>query len=103
GLEASTNYEINFTSADFTIHPLEITIIADAVSKTYGEDDPALTYTVSPKLIGSDALPGSLARAAGESAGSYSILQNTLEADENYAIIEFVGADFQILRANQVV
>ena len=102
-LEASTNYVIDFTSADFNIHPLEITVTAHPISKTYGEDDPVLTYTVSPKLIGNDSLTGTLERDAGEDAGLYSIQTGTLEADTNYTIVDFVGAEFEILKADQQI
>ena len=52
---------------------------AAAKSKTYGDADPALTYTASA-LNGSDSYTGSLARAAGENVGAYAINQGTLAA-----------------------
>ncbi|PTY01567.1 hypothetical protein DB346_12535 [Verrucomicrobia bacterium LW23] len=60
--------------------PLFIT--PDFITKTVGQADPALTFTVTPGLYGSDTLTGilagSLSRTAGEGAGLYDILQNTL-------------------------
>ncbi|RXG11259.1 VCBS repeat protein [Leeuwenhoekiella polynyae] len=90
---ANSNYDITFVPADLTITEKAITITADAKSKIYGATDPALTYTVSPSLVGSDALTGSLLRATGETVGDYAI-SSTL-ANGNYDIT-FVPADFTI-------
>ena len=71
---------------------------ADAKTKEYGASDPTLTYHVtSGSLLGSDALSGSLTRAAGESVASspYAIQQGTLSAGTNYNLT-FVGASLAI-------
>ena len=93
-LTAGDNYAIAYTGANLTINKKALTIKADAKSKTYGEDDPALTYT-SEGLIGSDAITGALSRDAGENAGTYAINQNTLTAGNNYAIA-YTGANLTI-------
>ena len=80
-------------SVEFTIAPKRITVTADATSKTYGSDDPILTY-ISAGLVGSDFLSGDLARAAGEDVGTYAISVGSL-ANDNY-IIDFTGADLTI-------
>ena len=54
-----------------------MTVTAVAKSKTFGEADPALTYTAST-LNGGDSYTGSLVRAAGENVGSYAINQGTV-------------------------
>ncbi|MFM7074986.1 MAG: MBG domain-containing protein, partial [Planctomycetaceae bacterium] len=77
-----------------TVSAKGITITADALSKTYGDADPALTY-LAPGLVGGDTISGALARAAGENVGTYAILQGTLDAGPNYAV-SFVGADLSI-------
>ena len=53
-------------------------------------------YTLSPALIGSDVLTGSLIRAAGENVGTYAIGQGTL-ANANYDIT-YVGNNFTITK-----
>ena len=99
-LAASGNYTLSFTSADFTITPLAITVTANATSKTYGEADPALTYSVVPPLVSGDSLTGALTRAPGENAGVYAIAQGTLAANGNYTL-SFTDADFTIHKAAQ--
>ncbi len=94
-LSLSSNYNLTYVGADLTISPLAITVTADAQGKTYGEADPALTYTWAPSLIGGDSFSGSLSRAAGENAGSYAINQGTLSLSSNYTII-YVGANLTI-------
>ena len=79
---------------NFTINKAPLTITADAKSKTYGEADPALTYTQSG-LVGTDAITGSLIRNAGVDVGDYAITQGTLTAGDNYAIT-FIGANLTI-------
>ena len=75
-----------------------ITVTADANSKTYGADDPVLSYQLtSGSLVSGDSFSGSLSRVAGETvAGSpYAIQQGTLTAGGHYDLI-FVGASFTI-------
>lgn len=94
------NYAVTIPiSATGKINPKSITVTAEAKAKTYGEADPALTYTVNVGgLVGSDTLTGALTRAPGETVGTYAIGQGTL-ANSNYAIT-FVGADFTITQRN---
>ncbi len=68
------------------VSPKNIAITVQPVSKVYGNADPALTYTYSPALIGSDAFGGSLSRATGENIGVYAINQGTLALSSNYTI-----------------
>ena len=81
-------------TATFEITPKPLTVTAEAKSKTYGEADPALTYTADG-LVGSDTITGELTRAAGENAGTYAVTQGTLTAGDNYAI-DFTGAELTI-------
>ena len=97
GLDVGNNYKVNFTAAVFTINKADLTVTANAASKTYGETDPALTYTTEG-LLGDDALTGELAREAGENVGTYAINQGTLSAGNNYNVT-FTGADFTINKA----
>jgi hypothetical protein len=93
-LTAGGNYSITFVGASLTINAKTITVTADAMSKTYGDADPSLTYSNTP-LLGSDTFSGSLSRVAGENVGTYAINQGTLTAGENYSIT-FVGANLTI-------
>ena len=74
-----------------------VTVKADDIGKTYGQVDPALTYTYSPATV-PIIFTGSLSRAAGEDAGEYSISQGTLSAQG--ATIKFSPATFTIDKAN---
>ena len=44
-LSAGSNYALTFVGANLTINARPVTVTADAKSKTYGDADPALTYT----------------------------------------------------------
>lgn len=93
---ASGNYTGASTTATLTVSPKPITVTAHVASKTYGENDPALTYAItSGTLVGSDAFSGSLSRVAGENAGTYEINKNTLSLGDNYALT-FVPAQLTI-------
>ncbi len=95
-LTAGANYSITYVPANLTILAKTLTVTANAVSKTYGDPDPALTFT----YIGSVSTPtftGTLSRAAGANAGVYSITIGNLQA-ANYTIT-FVGANFTINKA----
>jgi len=93
-LSAGGNYALSFSGADLTVTPRSLTVTADALSRLYGNANPALTYTLGGDgLVGSDTLSGALATAAGATSnvGSYAISQGTLSAGGNYAL-SFTGA-----------
>jgi hypothetical protein len=82
----NTNYNITYTTAKLTITAKPITVTAVAKTKTYGDNDPALTYTTAVgALVGNDSLTGSLTRVAGEDVAEYTINQGTV-ANSNYNI-----------------
>jgi hypothetical protein len=86
-----------------TVNPAPLTVAAQPQTKTYGEIDPSLTFTVSGLQFSDTAdtiLTGSLTRAAGETVpGSpYTITQGTLTANSNYTII-FGGSTLAITPA----
>ncbi|MDN3688650.1 MBG domain-containing protein [Cyclobacterium jeungdonense] len=98
-LSAGANYMLDFTAADFTINPQTLQVTADAgLSKLYGQNDPAFTFTSSGFVSGEDEslFTGSLGREPGEDVGSYAINQGNLSAGSNYQI-QFSGDTFQIL------
>lgn len=100
GTLANPNYEIEFVGADFTVEKRKVTVTADAVSKTYGDADPELTYTCDG-LLAADSLTGALSREAGESVGTYTLLLGTL-SHSDYEI-EFVPAAFTIGKRTLIV
>ena len=105
-VSANANYTLSFAGNTLTVNPAALTVAADAQSKTYGTNDPALTYQASGlvnatvdgvALNDAGVLTGSLSRAAGETVtgGPYAITQGTLAANGNYTIA-YVGADLTI-------
>ena len=96
-LAASDNYTLTYNGTNLTINKKALTVTAEAKSKTYGEADPELTYTVTG-LVGSDKLTGALTRDAGENVGSYAIRQGTLAASANYEL-NYIEALFTIQAA----
>ena len=94
---ASDNYLISFADGTFTVDPRPITVKGDELSKIYGENDPALTYTITEgNLVGDDKLSGGLSRAPGENTGVYGIEQDSLTAGENYDLT-FIDGELSIL------
>ena len=100
---SSVNYRIVYQSGTLSISPLNVVVLPDRLSKTYGEDDPEFTYTLSAEGVDGLALEveGSLARELGESVGAYGLSLGTL-AEENYSLVlELV--EFEILPATLFV
>ncbi|WP_152547384.1 MBG domain-containing protein, partial [Flavobacterium seoulense] len=85
-LALSGNYTLTYVGADLTIGKKTITVTAAAKNKTYGDVDPALTYTFAPALVTGDAFSGNLNRSAGENIGTYTINQGTLALSGNYTL-----------------
>ena len=100
---SSVNYRVVYQSGTLSISPLNVVVLPDRLSKTYGEDDPEFTYTLSAEGVDGLALEveGSLARELGESVGAYGLSLGTL-AEENYSLVlELV--EFEILPATLFV
>jgi hypothetical protein len=94
GSLANSNYEITFVSANLTVTAKPVTVTADAKSKVYGDNDPALTYSTIG-LLGGDTLSGALTRDAGENVGTYEIRRGTLSVGSNYSL-SFTGNSLTI-------
>jgi hypothetical protein len=90
-----TNYAITFVSGTLTVNTLTVAVTADTQAITYGAADPVLTYSFSPALVTGDSFTGGLTRAAGETVGSYAILQGTLGLSANY-VLNYTGANLVI-------
>ena len=83
---SSSNYSVTNAPGSLAITQRPISVAADAKTKTYGNVDPALTWSVtSGSLVGSDTLSGALSRAPGSNVGNYSIDASSL-ANGNYLI-----------------
>ena len=76
---------------------IEISVIADTLSKVYGESDPVLSYTLT-KNVPPGTMTGTLTRVAGENVGIYSVTRGTLGTKSGYRIRGFAGADFTITK-----
>ena len=95
-LSLGSNYTINFTGDDLniTVRPIEVT--ADDAFKYPGQVDPPLTYTITGgSLAFDDAFTGAIGRVAGESVGTYDILQLSLALNANYDLT-FINGTFVI-------
>jgi len=93
------NYTISFTPGTLTINPANLSVAAAMVTRTYGDGDPVLTYSVSGLKRGDAAgtvLSGSLSRAAGEDAGTYAINQGSLALTTRNYTLSFTGAQMVV-------
>ena len=91
----NSNYQINFKTYYFEVMPRVIEIKAEDASKTYGEQDPELGYTItSGEILEGDSLQGNIYRVAGENAGNYDI-RGSLTLGRNYTIV-FTKGKFTI-------
>jgi hypothetical protein len=89
------NYKVTSSSSDpnysgskevnFVIAPASVAVVAQDKTKKYGLADPELTFSATG-LLGSDTLSGALARATGESPGTYAISLGTLSGTPNYSL-----------------
>ena len=100
----TVSYQGKTTTQAITVAPAALTVTADAKSKSYGADDPALTYTYSGLVNGdTDAVfSGALARDEGDAAGEYDIVLGTLSAGANYAI-SYTGAKLTISKVDSAL
>ncbi len=83
------NYTANATAsaAIGAISKRSIAVQGDALSKSFGQADPALTYHLSSgTLVTGDSLTGALTRDAGETPGAYAVTQGSLAASSNYTM-----------------
>jgi hypothetical protein len=101
---AAANYSlgsVSTTTANITA--ASVTVTAVGQTKTFGDSDPALTYTSSPStLVAGNSFTGSLTRAAGEGVGDYAISQGTLSVGDNYTL-SFVGTNLTITQATPTI
>ncbi len=85
-LGSNPNYNVSTTDGTLSIGQKAASVTADSKSKTYGDDNPALTATVSGTVNG-DVLNYTLATSAGKfsNVGNYAITV-TLGSNPNYNV-----------------
>ncbi|MFX6230531.1 MBG domain-containing protein, partial [Acinetobacter baumannii] len=83
------NYAVTYVGANLTVNQRAVTVTADAQGRTYGDANPALTYTTSSLGDGA-ALTGSLTTPATVTSGvgTYAIGQGNVTSanNPNYAV-----------------
>ena len=104
-VSATPEYFAASATKDFSITKRSLTVVADAITKDYLDEDPELTYTVEGIQYNqerSDVLICELQRATGEDKGNYNITQKslTLISTQNYKIPSFTGSTFTITAKN---
>lgn len=102
------NYRIFVIEGNLSILARPIAVSADALSKYYGDSDPALTFRVSGvegidasgPITGEDGqlqtLNGALVRRAGENVGVYPVTDGTLKTENPNYDIRFASSIFTI-------
>ncbi|MDD6002526.1 MAG: InlB B-repeat-containing protein [Bacteroidales bacterium] len=90
----------NFTGSnifEFTVTPLDITVVPENTTKTYGTKDPEIKYTIEGNLLSGDNLKGALSydKSEGENVGKYAITIGSLY-NPNYNIT-LADGEFEIL------
>ena len=68
------------------VTPRPLTVTADKLVMTLGQDEPKLTYTLSEELIDGNKVIGSLARESGNGVGTYAVTRGTLSFGDNYTV-----------------
>ncbi len=83
---SDSTYNASSGSNSLTVNKAPVTITPDSgQSKVYGAVDPALSFSNDGSLADS-SFTGALARATGESVGSYAINLGNLSAGSNYVL-----------------
>lgn len=65
-------------------------------AKTYGDADPALTYTLDTPLVEGNEMTGALSRVSGDTVGDYEIVPGSLSAGPNYSLTVAKGVSFKV-------
>ena len=89
-------------TATIKVLPKGLTVVIDDIEKTEGEDDPTLTYSVSGFVngdIGTYLKTGTIAREAGEAAGTYKIGVGSLSFGNNYAMSDITEGTLTIKKS----
>ena len=88
-----TNYIVIVKNGTFTIKKIVVNVDIDDAEKTYGEEDPAFTYTVTDaqgESFDASVIELNVARHEGEDAGVY-FIDASYNGDPNYAVYVNLG------------
>ena len=94
------NYSLTLVEGVLEVSSAPLFLAINAVTKIYGQVDPAYTYSLQG-LKGADTesvLRGALSREDGEEPGTYRINQGSISAGANYNLT-VTGANLQIFKA----
>lgn len=95
--EESKNYNAVSENVSVKVNPKAVTVTADDKTKTYGEDDPELTWTAKGLVEGDTLSDIVVTRADGKDVGEYDItITQTGSVNPNYEIT-FVPGKLTIL------
>ena len=91
--DANPNYNITTADGVFTITKATATVTASSLTKDYGQNDPNLTATVSGLQNGDaeSVINYTLARAAGNHVGIYTITPSGAAVQGNYDVVYQTG------------
>ena len=96
----NANYnDVTSQPHEVAVNKRDVQVTAAPKSKVYGNDDPALTYSItSGSLVNDDEFNGALSRVSGESVADspYAIEQGTLSLPASKYVLHYVGDDLTI-------
>ena len=94
--EGAGNFEPLTAQIGLEISPRTVTVTPDVTGKTYGEDDPALTFTSDETEDFGELI---LTREAGEDVGEYAFGFDTSKASKNYRFVLAENKDKFVITA----
>ncbi|MDR1343534.1 MAG: hypothetical protein LBK18_09825 [Prevotellaceae bacterium] len=103
------NYLVSYVEDSIAIAPALLTVTPiGGQRKVYGESDPDFAFAVSGWQYGDEAdsagiITGALRRAAGDTAGVYSITQGSLSAGSSYDVSFTPSVMFEVARLRLTV
>lgn len=95
--EDANNLNSVETTVAVTLDKKAVTATPDAgQAKTYGDADPALTYTLDAPLVEGNEMTGALSRISGDTVGDYEIVPGSLSAGPNYSLTVVEKVSFKV-------
>ncbi|WP_133968501.1 MBG domain-containing protein [Eubacterium limosum] len=95
--EDANNLNSVETTVAVALDKKAVTATPDAgQAKTYGDADPALTYTLDAPLVEGNEMTGALSRVSGDTVGDYEIVPGSLSAGLNYSLTVAKGVSFKV-------
>lgn len=95
--EDANNLNSVETTVAVALDKKAVTATPDAgQAKTYGDADPALTYTLDAPLVEGNEMTGALSRVSGDTVGDYEIVPGSLSAGPNYSLTVVQKVSFKV-------